>query len=82
MFDINPTPYETDFALPFIPGFASKESIVKSAQLFYLDEVRANEIFNYIASTLLNGLTVQAKKHKEIRKELEVVLKISTSRIK
>ena len=77
MFDVNPVPYLTSFALPLVNDNESKENIIKVAKYFDLNEEIANKIYKEISNIVINEL----ENNKHITKELNSILLIAKQRI-
>ena len=80
IFDVNPTPYMSDFELPLLNEKITKESIIDNHKYFYISKEKALELFDSISIIVMKELKCAIERYKQVAKELRVVLELATRR--
>ena len=80
-FDMNPTFFISDFALPLVKDKElSKDSIIVDSKYYGLTPENATEIYNFIAKTVNDNLESLANKYNARKNELDILKKIIIER--
>jgi serine/threonine-protein kinase HipA len=80
LFDINPSIYVSNFALPLVVGGESKDAIIAASLYFKISEKEAKEIYESMYEIVLNDLKKMQKEYKELDKVLDIIIKIANER--
>lgn len=80
MFDVNPSLYVSDFALPLTDSGNNKESIIRSSAYYQLDEKNAISIYNSIYETIIESLNQLIDKYPTLSDQIKTLMSIVKNR--
>ena len=81
LFDVNPSIFKTEFALPLTVGYLSKESIINESIYYSVDIDTAEKMYNSMAEIVMAKLKESIIKFPSIKNEIEIILNIVKQRI-